>query len=132
MNYRINPSDAVNIKEVASSGDFKILLENEQLNQQRAIKRVFHKFNEGDILFKPTFKYDVDSDEWDSRLVLFEFFFYSVKVTILFIMITVVRDLSMPTGTMSMAAKNLRYKYWLSFIKFIKGIFKFENLYFFI
>lgn len=66
MNYRINPSDAVNIREVASSGDFKILLENEQLNQQRAIKRVFHKFNEGDILFKPTFKYDVDSDEWDS------------------------------------------------------------------
>ncbi|XP_047482495.1 inositol polyphosphate 5-phosphatase OCRL-like isoform X2 [Penaeus chinensis] len=66
MNYRINPSDAVNIREVASSGDFKILLENEQLNQQRAIKRVFHKFNEGDITFKPTFKYDVDSDEWDS------------------------------------------------------------------
>lgn len=69
MNYRINPTDAINIREVASSGDFKILLENEQLNQQRALKRIFHKFSEGEITFKPTFKYDVDSDEWDSRLV---------------------------------------------------------------
>ncbi|XP_071521697.1 inositol polyphosphate 5-phosphatase OCRL [Panulirus ornatus] len=65
MNYRINPYD-VNIREIASSGQFKILLENDQLTQQRNLKRIFHKFKEGEITFKPTFKYDVDSDEWDS------------------------------------------------------------------
>ena len=66
MNYRINPCD-MNIREVASSADFKILLEYDQLTQQKKQKRIFHKFKEGDITFKPTFKYDVDSDEWDSR-----------------------------------------------------------------
>ncbi|KAK4295648.1 hypothetical protein Pmani_031812 [Petrolisthes manimaculis] len=65
MNYRINPCD-MNIREVASSGEFKLLLQHEQLTQQKNAKRIFHKFKEGNILFKPTFKYDVDSDEWDS------------------------------------------------------------------
>nr|XP_053649458.1 inositol polyphosphate 5-phosphatase OCRL-like isoform X2 [Cherax quadricarinatus] len=65
MNYRINPCD-VNIREVASSNKFSILLENDQLTQQRNLKRIFHKFKEGNITFRPTFKYDVDSDEWDS------------------------------------------------------------------
>ncbi|XP_063845659.1 inositol polyphosphate 5-phosphatase OCRL-like isoform X4 [Scylla paramamosain] len=65
MNYRINPCD-MNIREVASSADYKILLEYDQLTQQKKQKRIFHKFKEGDITFKPTFKYDVDSDEWDS------------------------------------------------------------------
>ncbi|XP_045610419.1 inositol polyphosphate 5-phosphatase OCRL isoform X2 [Procambarus clarkii] len=65
MNYRINPCD-VNIREVAKSGELKILLEHEQLTQQRTLKRIFHNFKEGKITFKPTFKYDVDSDEWDS------------------------------------------------------------------
>ncbi|KAG7153258.1 Inositol polyphosphate 5-phosphatase OCRL-like, partial [Homarus americanus] len=63
--HEINMCD-VNIREVAKSGQFKILVENEQLTQQRNLKRIFHKFKEGDINFKPTFKYDVDSDEWDS------------------------------------------------------------------
>ena len=68
MNYRINPCN-MNVRELASSGQFKALLEYEQLLQQKGIKRIFHKFHEGDIIFKPTFKYDVDSDEWDSRYV---------------------------------------------------------------
>lgn len=66
MNYRINPC-GVDIREVASSEMFKILLENDQLSQQRKLNRIFYKFKEGDITFKPTFKYDVDSDEWDTR-----------------------------------------------------------------
>ncbi|XP_068249219.1 inositol polyphosphate 5-phosphatase OCRL isoform X1 [Palaemon carinicauda] len=65
MNYRINPCD-LNIRELASSGEFKALLEYEQLLQQKANNRIFHKFTEGEITFKPTFKYDVDSDDWDS------------------------------------------------------------------
>lgn len=60
----------MNIREVASSGEFKLLLQHEQLTQQKNSKRIFHKFKEGNILFKPTFKYDVDSDDWDSRLVI--------------------------------------------------------------
>ena len=59
----------MNLREVASSDDYKLLLEHDQLTQQKKQKRIFHKFKEGDITFKPTFKYDVDSDEWDSRLV---------------------------------------------------------------
>lgn len=65
MNYRINPCD-LNIREVASSENYKLLLEYDQLGQQKNQKRIFHRFKEGDIKFKPTFKYDVDSDEWDS------------------------------------------------------------------
>ncbi|KAK7080496.1 hypothetical protein SK128_017628 [Halocaridina rubra] len=65
MNYRINHCD-LNVRELASSGQFKQLLEFDQLQQQKNIKRIFHKFHEGAITFKPTFKYDVDSDEWDS------------------------------------------------------------------
>ncbi|CAL4061657.1 unnamed protein product, partial [Meganyctiphanes norvegica] len=65
MNYRIQPGD-FDIKELASSGEHKLLLENDQLNQQRKIKRVFHDFKEGEITFKPSFKYDLMSDEWDS------------------------------------------------------------------
>lgn len=65
MNYRINPCD-MNIRDVASSPDFINLLEHDQLLQQKNQKRIFHKFKEGEITFKPTFKYDTDSDEWDS------------------------------------------------------------------
>lgn len=65
MNYRINPCD-LDVRELARSGQFKALLEYEQLLQQKKSNRIFHKFNEGEITFKPTFKYDVDSDEWDS------------------------------------------------------------------
>lgn len=77
MNYRINPCD-MNIRKVASSEDYKLLLEYDQLTQQKNQKRIFHQFNEGDITFKPTFKYDVDSDEWDSRLVKYMVYFHTV------------------------------------------------------
>lgn len=65
MNYRIQPGN-FDIKELANSGDYKLLLENDQLNQQRKIKRVFHNFQEGHINFKPSFKYDLFCDDWDS------------------------------------------------------------------
>ena len=65
MNYRIFPGD-YNIKESASNGQYKILIENDQLLNQKNKKRIFRNFKEGDITFKPTFKYDLYTDDWDS------------------------------------------------------------------
>ena len=68
MNYRINAGD-FDAKRLANEENFKILLENDQLNQQRGVKRVFHNFKEGAITFKPTYKYDLHSNNWDTRQV---------------------------------------------------------------
>ncbi|XP_076049020.1 type II inositol 1,4,5-trisphosphate 5-phosphatase-like isoform X2 [Oratosquilla oratoria] len=64
LNYRINPGN-YNIKEMIELGQYDILLKNDQLTQQRNIERVFHGFTEGEITFRPSYKYALNSDEWD-------------------------------------------------------------------
>ncbi|XP_047735563.1 inositol polyphosphate 5-phosphatase OCRL isoform X2 [Hyalella azteca] len=66
MNYRISASPEVNIRKLASAGQYETLLKLDQLNQQRRIGRVFKGYSEGPINFQPTFKYDKDTDSWDS------------------------------------------------------------------
>lgn len=65
MNYRIPPQD-LDIRRMASTNQFKTLLSLDQLNSQRKIGRVFEGYNEGEITFRPTFKYDLNTDNWDT------------------------------------------------------------------
>ena len=66
MNYRINPQ-GLNIRQYASGSEFRTLLGADQLIHQKKLNRVFKGYKEGDITFRPTFKYDLHSDNWDSR-----------------------------------------------------------------
>ncbi|MCL4122564.1 UNVERIFIED_CONTAM: hypothetical protein GTU68_036214 [Idotea baltica] len=66
MNYRLNLTNGAEIRKAADRGDYESLLKHDQLIDQQLKKRVFHDFNEGKITFKPTYKYDLLSDDWDS------------------------------------------------------------------
>ena len=37
-----------------------------QLMRQRLLGNVFHKFEEGPVSFRPTYKYDPGTDDWDT------------------------------------------------------------------
>ena len=68
LNYRIQVSPemtAEQVKALADNYQLPTLLKYDQLLQEMAKKTVFLGFTEGHITFKPTYKYNVNSDEWD-------------------------------------------------------------------
>lgn len=65
FNYRINlPNDTV--RNLVSKNDLKTLYECDQLTRSREIGAVFPGFNEAEIKFKPTYKYDNGTNNYDS------------------------------------------------------------------
>ena len=63
--------DAITAKDYISSGQFVPVLQLDQLVQQRRLGKVLFGFQEAEIKFKPTYKYDPGTDNWDSRQVTF-------------------------------------------------------------
>ncbi|XP_017773007.1 PREDICTED: type II inositol 1,4,5-trisphosphate 5-phosphatase, partial [Nicrophorus vespilloides] len=66
MNYRIRRLDTHEVKKHIAMGDLNTILCHDQLNQEKERGKILAGFEEGDINFQPTYKYDVNSDRYDS------------------------------------------------------------------
>jgi phosphatidylinositol-bisphosphatase len=70
LNYRIMTSAEMSCEQVKAMADayqFPALLKLDQLLIEVRKKNVFSGFTEADIDFKPSYKYDPNTDNWDSR-----------------------------------------------------------------
>ncbi|CAO3665848.1 unnamed protein product [Umbelopsis ramanniana] len=65
LNYRINLTEA-EVKAALRRRDLQSLSEYDQLNIERSGGRTFHVFDEGDIDFLPTYKYDAGTNLYDT------------------------------------------------------------------
>lgn len=59
--------DVSTVKHLIEKNNFDDILVYDQLKQNYLAGRAFEKYTEGRITFRPTYKYDTGSDEWDSR-----------------------------------------------------------------
>ncbi|XP_066583845.1 uncharacterized protein Ocrl [Prorops nasuta] len=66
LNYRITEMDATVAKHYILSEDYGPVLTLDQLVQQKQLGKVLQGFHEAEIKFKPTYKYDPGTDNWDS------------------------------------------------------------------
>ncbi|XP_061195086.1 inositol polyphosphate 5-phosphatase OCRL-like [Saccostrea echinata] len=66
LNYRINGLDIEKVKTMIDKGKYPDLLSYDQLHQQLYRSDVFKGYREGQINFKPTYKYNTGTNEWDS------------------------------------------------------------------
>lgn len=67
LNYRITDLDQQVVKEYLDQHNYRPLLEYDQLRKLHSAQVVFSGYKEGEITFRPTYKYDPGTDEWDSR-----------------------------------------------------------------
>ncbi|XP_015230889.1 PREDICTED: type II inositol 1,4,5-trisphosphate 5-phosphatase isoform X1 [Cyprinodon variegatus] len=66
LNYRISDLDVDKVKDLITKNDFETLHSYDQLKRQIDEEAVFVGFEEGEIDFQPTYKYDTGSDKWDT------------------------------------------------------------------
>lgn len=66
LNYRIDAPNE-DVREKVRKGDIAALLADDQLYAQMRAKAAFDDFTEAPITFAPTYKYDKNSTEYDSR-----------------------------------------------------------------
>ncbi|EJF56616.1 inositol polyphosphate phosphatase [Dichomitus squalens LYAD-421 SS1] len=64
-NYRID-LDNERVRTLAQIDDFDALLAADQLRRAMDDREAFHGYQEGPLLFRPTYKYDLHSDTYDS------------------------------------------------------------------
>ena len=72
MNYRIQTNAEMTgemIKAHADNYQISTLLREDQLVQEMTKGTIFSDFTEGAIDFKPTYKYDPNTDNWDTRCI---------------------------------------------------------------
>ncbi|ESL10059.1 endonuclease/Exonuclease/phosphatase [Trypanosoma rangeli SC58] len=66
LNYRINGTRRAIEYMIKSDRDIRsVLAHNDQLNLERAKGIVFRRFCEGNLLFRPTYKYEVEQDVYN-------------------------------------------------------------------
>lgn len=66
LNFRIDNMSREEVDRGISSGSFKKMLENDQLNRCREEKLIFEDFEEMEITFPPTYKFDTGTDTYDT------------------------------------------------------------------
>jgi hypothetical protein len=66
LNYRINLPDSDVRAHLEGGGSLQALLIHDELRQQQAAEETFTNFREGTITFRPTYKYDVGTDTYDT------------------------------------------------------------------
>lgn len=66
LNYRITDVEINTVRDLISQNYFPALIQYDQLHRQRSQNNVFEGYHEGAITFKPTYKYDPGTDDWDS------------------------------------------------------------------
>ncbi|KAL4919403.1 SacI homology domain-containing protein [Aspergillus aurantiobrunneus] len=65
FNYRIGLSNQT-VRDLVQQTNYRKLYENDQLNLQMLAGRAFQFYNEGLVMFPPTYKYDVGKDTYDT------------------------------------------------------------------
>ena len=65
LNYRVDMVRST-VEQAVKDAQWNLLLANDQLLKQRDLNLAFEGFHEARIKFPPTFKYDIDSDIFDS------------------------------------------------------------------
>eukprot|EP00956_Cyclotella_meneghiniana_P019872 scaffold34547_cov69-Cyclotella_meneghiniana.AAC.4 len=68
LNYRVDESiPTERVLQLSENNMLEELIENDQLNVERANGRVFQDFEEGPLTFKPTYKYQPGTDLYEQR-----------------------------------------------------------------
>ena len=66
LNYRFEEKNTDQIKKMIEAGDYINLLKYDQLHRQQIIGNCFQDFTELKPMFKPTYKFDPGTDNWDT------------------------------------------------------------------
>ncbi|KAK9746422.1 Endonuclease-reverse transcriptase [Popillia japonica] len=66
LNYRINKLTHEEVKRLLHFNDVKNILKYDQLGLEQSSGRVFEGYTENEITFQPTYKYDLNTDKFDS------------------------------------------------------------------
>lgn len=66
LNYRVTELSAKQVKDYLTRGSIDAIIPSDQLIQQHALKKVFAGYTEGEITFRPTYKYDPNTDHFDT------------------------------------------------------------------
>ncbi len=70
LNYRIQSSPTLTVELIkynANTYQLSALLQHDQLLLEMKHNNAFLAFTEAPIDFKPSYKYDPNTDDWDSR-----------------------------------------------------------------
>jgi len=66
LNYRLNDLECNEVKDLLTEDNLAALQENDQLQLQRHQRKVFMGYQEGAITFRPTYRYDPGTNNWDT------------------------------------------------------------------
>eukprot|EP00794_Sanderia_malayensis_P000376 gene376-1009_t len=66
LNYRLDDLDVDRIKGLIDGYKLEELYKFDQLRKQRLAGKVFQGYTEGKLCFKPTYKFDPGTNEWDT------------------------------------------------------------------
>lgn len=67
LNYRLSSElEMSRVKELLEQQNYAALLEADQFRAQYALRKIFVGYEEGVIEFRPSYKYDPGTDNWDT------------------------------------------------------------------